>query len=150
MKMPKLNLPEANLKIKLVKENTQVFDKVRKKYFQLTAEEWVRQNFIHYLHNNKKYPLGLMKVEKLVKYNGMQTRADIVLCDLQGKPNIIVECKSPDQKINQATFNQIAKYNYQLKANFLVVTNGIKHFCCKMDYAKSSIQFLEAIPLYTP
>ncbi len=147
--MPKLNLPDANLKIKLVKEDTQVFDKVRKKYFQLTSEEWVRQHFIHYLNNYKKYPLGLMRVERLVKYNGMQTRADIILYDLQGQANIIVECKSPNLEINQSAFSQIAKYNYQLKANFLIVTNGMKHFCCKMDYKNSSIQFLEDIPSYT-
>jgi len=148
MELPKLNLPNAALKIKLVEETTQVFDEVRKKYLVLTPEEWVRQHFIHYLNTEKNYPLGLMGVEKMVKYNGIQTRADIVLYNTEGKANIIVECKSPYVKIKQDTFNQIAKYNSQLKVKYLVVTNGMKHYCCKMDYDTSEIEFLEEIPTY--
>ena len=103
MEMPQLNLPFAALKTKLVEGTTQVFDEVRKKYFILTPEEWVRQHFIHYLNNEKKYPLGLMGVEKLVKYNGLSTRADIVLYDKDAKATMIVECKAPKIKITQNT-----------------------------------------------
>jgi type I site-specific restriction endonuclease len=148
MNLPQLNLPIAALKTKLVEGTTQVFDQVRKKYLLLTPEEWVRQHFIHYLNQEKNYPLGLMGVEKMVKYNGMQTRADIVLYAADGKPNMIVECKAPNVKITQDAFNQIAKYNFKLQVPLLVVTNGMKHYCCKMDYKTSEIKFLEEIPSY--
>ena len=148
MNLPQLNLPIAALKTKLVEGTTQVFDQVRKKYLVLTPEEWVRQHFIHYLNQEKNYPLGLMEVEQMVKYNGMQTRADIVLYTTDGKPNMIVECKAPNVKITQDAFNQIAKYNFKLKVRYLVLTNGIQHFCCQMDYETNGIKFLEEIPSY--
>ena len=148
MNMPQLNLPNAVLKTKLVEGTTQVFDAVRKKYLVLTSEEWVRQHFIHYLNLEKNYPLGLMGVEKMVKDNGMQTRADIVLYSSEGKPNMIVECKAPKVKITQDAFNQIAKYNFKLRVDFLVVTNGMQHFCCAMDYENNKITFLGEIPSY--
>ena len=146
--MPQLNLPNAALKTKLVEGTTQVFDAVRKKYLVLTPEEWVRQHFIHYLNKEKNYPLGLMGVEQMLKYNTMQTRADIVLYTTDGKPNVIVECKSPKVKITQDAFNQIAKYNFKLKVDFLVVTNGLQHFCCAMDYKNNKITFLKEVPSY--
>ncbi len=148
MKMPHLNLPKVALKIKSVEGTIQVFGQVRKKYFVLTPEEWVRQHFIYYLNKEKNYPMGLMQVEKMIKYNSMQTRADIVLYNKEGKSNMIVECKAPEVKITQDTFNQIAKYNFQLKVDFLVVTNGIKHYCCQMDYEKNEITFLDDIPVF--
>ena len=129
-------------------EKTYIFDVVRKKYLLLNPEEWVRQNFIHYLNKEKKYPLGLMGVEQMVKYNSLKTRADIVMYNTEGKANIIVECKAPDVKITQDTFNQIAKYNSQLKVKYLMVTNGMNHYCCKMDYESNRITFLEEIPSY--
>ena len=132
----------------MVEEKTHIFDDVRKKYLLLTPEEWVRQNFIHYLNKEKKYPLGLMGVEQMVKYNSLKTRADIVIYNLEGKPNVIVECKAPEVKITQDTFNQIAKYNSQLKVKYLIVTNGMKHFCCQMDYENNKIIFLEDVPAY--
>ena len=146
MNMPQLNLPNVALKTKLVEGTTQVFDAVRKKYLVLTAEEWVRQHFIHYLNSEKKYPLGLMGIEQMVKYNEQSTRADIVLYTNEGKPNMIVECKSPKVKITQDAFNQIAKYNFKLRVDFLVVTNGMQHFCCAMDYENNKITFLNEVP----
>ena len=146
MELPKLNLPNSVLKIKLVEETTQVFDEVRKKYFKLTAEEWVRQNFIHYLNKDKNYPFGLMGVEKMVKYNSLKTRADIVIYNREGMPSVIVECKAPNVKITQDAFSQIAKYNYKLRVKYLVVTNGLQHFCCGMDYENNKIAFLADIP----
>ena len=131
-----------------MEEKTHIFDEVRKKYLLLNPEEWVRQNFIHYLNKEKKYPLGLMGVEQMVKYNSLKTRADIVIYNLEGKPNVIVECKAPEVKITQDTFNQIAKYNSQLKVKYLIVTNGMKHFCCQMDYENNKITFLEDVPTY--
>ena len=148
MNMPQLNLPNAVLKTKLVGGTTQVFDAVRKKYLILTHEEWVRQHFIHYLNSEKKYPFGLMGIEQMVKYNDQSTRADIVLYTNEGKPSMIVECKAPKVKITQDSFNQIAKYNFKLKVDFLVVTNGMQHFCCAMDYENKKITFLEEIPQF--
>ena len=141
-------LPNVALKTKSVEGTIQVFDVIRKKYFVLTPEEWVRQHFIHYLNNEKNYPMGLMGVEKMVKYNALKTRADIVLYTREGKAKMIVECKAPNIKITQDTFNQIAKYNFKLKVEYLVVTNGIQHFCCRMDYENNSISFLEDIPTF--
>tara|TARA_B100000745_G_C20044374_1_gene355987 strand:- start:70 stop:516 length:447 start_codon:yes stop_codon:yes gene_type:complete len=148
MKMPQLNLPKVALKTKSVEGTIQVFDVIRKKYFVLTPEEWVRQHFIHYLNTEKNYPMGLMGVEKMVKYNALKTRADIVLYTTEGKAKMIVECKAPNVKITQDTFNQIAKYNFKLKVPFLVVTNGMQHFCCKMDYEKNINCFLEEVPAF--
>ena len=148
MKMPHLNLPKVALKTKSVEGTIQVFGQVRKKYFVLTPEEWVRQHFIHYLNNEKNYPMGLMGVEKMVKYNALKTRADIILYTTEGKAKIIVECKAANVKITQDTFNQIAKYNFKLKVPFLVVTNGMQHFCCRMDYENNSISFLEEVPAF--
>ena len=148
MELPQLNLPIAVIKTKLVKGTMQVFDVVRKNYFQLNPEEWVRQNFIHFLNIEKNYPIGLMGVEKMVKYNNLQTRADIILYNSEGSPTMIVECKAPDVKITQDTFDQIAKYNYKLKVKFLVVTNGMQHFCCEMDYEKNTNCFLKEVPAF--
>lgn len=147
-KLPILSLPIYKLKMKSEGEKTYIFDVVRKKYLLLTPEEWVRQNFIHYLNKEKKYPLGLMGVEQMVKYNSLKTRADIVMYNTEGKANIIVECKAPDVKITQDTFNQIAKYNSQLKVKYLLVTNGMNHYCCEMNYEKNEIVFLEEVPTY--
>ena len=148
MEMPQLNLPFAALKTKSVEATIQVFGQVRKNYFVLTPEEWVRQHFIHYLNKEKGYPLGLMGVEKMIKYNQLQTRADIILYNGDRKPTMIVECKAPNIKITQDAFHQIAKYNFQLKVKYLVVTNGMQHFCCQMDYEKNEITFLKEIPDY--
>ncbi|MAW21346.1 MAG: hypothetical protein CMD16_02995 [Flavobacteriales bacterium] len=146
MAFPQLNLPIADLKIKLVKGTTQVFDVVRKKYFQLTDEEWVRQNFLHYLNSEKKYPFGLMGVEKMIKYNNKRTRADIVLYNKDGSPRVIVECKAPHVEITQDTFNQIARYNFMLRVDFLILTNGMKYYCCKMDYENNTSSYVKEVP----
>ena len=148
MKMPHLNLPKVALKTKSVEGTIQVFDVIRKKYFVLTPEEWVRQHFIHYLNNEKNYPMGLMGVEKMVKYNALKTRADIILYTTEGKAKMIVECKAANVKITQDTFNQIAKYNFKLKVKYLVVTNGIQHFCCQMDYENNTNCFLKEVPAF--
>ena len=148
MDFSKLNLPHIVLKTKLVEGTTQVFDVVRRKYFKLTAEEWVRQHFIHYLNMYKNYPFGLMAVERMIKYNNLKIRADIVVYNSKGVPVLIVECKASNIKINQDVFDQIARYNFQLKVRYLIVTNGINHFCCEMDYTRNKIIFLDEIPIF--
>jgi len=146
---PQLNLPAYPFKIKTEGQRTQIFDRFRKKYVALTAEEWVRQHFINYLIAEKKFPESLITTETGVKYNTLQKRGDIFVYDDYGKPLLIVECKSPTVSITQKTFDQIAIYNKELKVKCLVITNGIKHYCCLMDYEKESYQFLEEIPLYS-
>ena len=141
-------MPIYKLKMKEIGKKIYIFDEVRKKYLTLNQEEWVRQNFIQYLNKEKKFPLSLMGVEKVISYNSLNTRADIVVNDTQGLENIIVECKSPEVKITQETFYQIAKYNSQLRVNFLIVTNGIKHYCCKRDYLNEKYDFIEEIPSF--
>ena len=134
MLMQELNLPKIDIKSKLVNESIQIFDIVRKNFFVLTPEEWVRQHVIHYLIFNKKYPKGLMQIEKLIKYNNLKTRADIVALNKNADPILLVECKAPSIKIDKNAFDQIAKYNFTLKAKYLFVTNGFDHYCCEMNY----------------
>ena len=146
--MQELNLPKIDVKSKLVNESIQIFDIVRKNFFVLTPEEWVRQHVIHYLIFNKKYPKGLMQIEKLIKYNNLKTRADIVVLNKNADPILLVECKAPSIKIDKNAFDQIAKYNFTLKAKYLFVTNGLKHYCCEMNYITGEKKFLKEVPDY--
>ena len=146
--MVALNLPAFEYKVRTVGQRTQIFDKIRKKFVVLTPEEWVRQHFINFLHFEKKYPLSLMKIEKGVKYMQSAKRTDIVIYGTNGFPTVVVECKSPDIKINADTFEQVARYNIALKANLIIVTNGLMHYCCYIDYNSNSFTFIEDIPPY--
>ena len=146
--MQQLNLPEADLKILKEYDKLKVFDIIRKKYVILTPEEHVRQEFIHYLINEKKYPKGLLSVEKKLNVFKTEKRADIVLYNTNLKPVVIIECKAPKINITQKAFDQIARYNMNFKAGYLIVTNGLKHFCCKPDYKNNSYEFLKEIPDY--
>ncbi|WP_282014360.1 type I restriction enzyme HsdR N-terminal domain-containing protein [Marinifilum flexuosum] len=146
--MENLNLPTYSFKIKSDLQRKLIFDSIRKKYVVLTPEEWVRQNFIRYLVEEKDYPPSLIAVEKKVDVNLLPQRSDIVLYNRNANPVMIVECKASKIKITQDVFNQIARYNMKLRVPFLVVTNGLKHFCCYMDYEKKSFKFLEDIPNY--
>ena len=142
-----LNLPKYDFKVKTEDGSTQIFDVIRKQFVKLTPEEWVRQNFIQYLIDEKKYPASLMVVEYALKYNNMQQRADI-LCFKAGTPQLMVECKAASVPINQKVFDQIARYNFSLKVPYLVVTNGLDHYCCAMDYEQNTYRFVEEIPLF--
>jgi len=146
--MQKLNLPEYQLTIRTLGEKKEIFDKIRKKYVALTPEEWVRQNFIAYLIDEKNYPATLISVETEVKLFKVKKRTDILIFQNTGKPLMIVECKAAEVKIDQQVFDQIARYNMALKVNYLVVTNGLSHYCCYLDYEKNSYHFLENIPVY--
>jgi len=146
--MQRLNLPTYSFKIKSSENNYVIFDIIRKKYVVLTPEEWVRQHIIHYLINEKKYPISLIAVEKKLILNNLTKRTDILIFNNEGLPHIIVECKAPSVKINQKAFDQIARYNLKLNANFLIVSNGLEHYFCKMDKIKETYIFLESIPTY--
>ena len=147
--MQKLNLPTFNLKLKSNENKTFIFDCLRKKYLVLTPEEWVRQHFVRYLMEIKKYPSSLIAVEKQLTLNQLKKRTDIVIFNKKGVPYIIVECKSPKVKITQATFDQIARYNLRLNAEFLVVTNGLNHYYCMLDSKNERYIFLNDIPVYS-
>lgn len=146
--MQKLNLPNYTFKLKSTENKTLIFDNFRKKYVVLTPEEWVRQHFATFLLKEKNYPLTLIAIEKQLKVLNLVKRTDILVFNTNGEPNIIVECKAPNITINQETFDQIARYNLKLKAEFLVVTNGIHHYYCKMDFKNESYVFLKDLPKY--
>jgi predicted type IV restriction endonuclease len=133
-----LNLPSFGLKIKEENGIYYIFDQIRKKYLVLTPEEWVRQHLIHFLIEIKKYPGSLMKLEGGLKLNNLQKRSDILLFNKYGKKIILVECKAPSVKITQDTFDQIARYNFVHKVEWLLVSNGMQHFCCRIDYEKKT------------
>lgn len=114
----------------------------------LTPEEWVRQHYVQYLLLEKKYPISLIAIEKQLTINGLKKRTDILIFNKQGNPDIIVECKAPSVEISQDTFDQIARYNLKLNANYLVVTNGLQHYYCKMDFKNEQYVFLEKLPNY--
>ncbi|MDN3620724.1 MULTISPECIES: type I restriction enzyme HsdR N-terminal domain-containing protein [Polaribacter] len=146
--MQKLNLPSYNFKLKSSENKTLIFDKLRKKYMVLTPEEWVRQHYVSFLIEEKKYPTTLIALEKQLTINNRKKRTDILVFNKEGNHEIIVECKAPSIKITQDTFDQIARYNLKLKANYLIVTNGLQHFYCKMDFEKETYIFLKDIPNY--
>ncbi|MFP4555743.1 MAG: type I restriction enzyme HsdR N-terminal domain-containing protein [Bacteroidales bacterium] len=143
-----INLPAYEIKIRKEGEIKQIFDPIRKKYVALTPEEWVRQHFINLLVTYKKYPRGLLAIEHPVKVNNMQQRVDIVAFNKQGKPMLIVECKAPDIQLTRKTYEQAARYNLTLKANYLVVTNGITHLCSRIDNESKKFYPLQDIPEY--
>jgi hypothetical protein len=147
--MQALNLPKYSLKLKSEGLKTFIFDCIRKKYLVNTPEEWVRQNFIQYLIQEKGYPASLMAVEMGIDVLNTKKRCDIVLYNALGKPTIIVECKAPSIKIGQDTFDQIARYNLTLNTNYLIVTNGLQHYVCIMDHENKCYHFLEEIPAYS-
>ena len=114
----------------------------------LTPEEWVRQHFILFLMEQKRYPASLIAIEKQLTINNRKKRTDILVFDSDGKHDIIVECKAPSIKITQDTFDQIARYNLKLNAKYLIVTNGLEHFYCKLDTENKTYIFLKEVPTY--
>ncbi|MCP9201118.1 type I restriction enzyme HsdR N-terminal domain-containing protein [Gramella sp. GC03-9] len=146
--MQKLNFPSYSFRFKNSQNKIAVFDDLRKKFIILTPEEWVRQHCVKFLKEEKKYPYSLINVEKQLKLAGLTKRYDIVVFEPDGKIKIVVECKAPSVKITQDTFDQIARYNMSLQAEFLMVTNGLQHFFCKLDYENETYIFLKELPQY--
>jgi hypothetical protein len=144
--MKQLNLPGYSFKIKSKEQKKYIFDEIRKKFVLLTPEEWVRQNFIRYLVQEKHFSSQLMAVEMTLEYNRLSYRADAVAYNRQMQPVLIVECKAPDVKLKQDHFDQIARYNMQLRVEYLIVTNGIHHYCCRIDFEQGKYAFLKDIP----
>lgn len=146
--MQRLNLPDYQFKIKQGGTRTVIFDAVRMRYVSLTPEEWVRQNFMRYLVSEKGYPQSLMAVEKQISLNGKMFRFDLVVYNRNGNPALVAEFKAPEIKITQEAFDQVVRYNYSLMVEHVVVSNGMQHFVCEIDYENNSFRYLEEIPCY--
>jgi len=143
-----LNLPPHPFKISDNNGQLTLFDEIRKKHIIITPEEWVRQHFVQYLINQKKYPKSLIKLEGGVKLNGMPRRTDIVVFNSAGEKILLVECKAPSIEVNQKVFDQVARYNITHRIPLLAVTNGLQHYYCRVDFDNKKYHFLEQLPEY--
>ncbi|MBO4445203.1 MAG: type I restriction enzyme HsdR N-terminal domain-containing protein [Bacteroidaceae bacterium] len=146
--MLELNLPPFDKKIIQDGDKVSIFDVIRRRYVALTPEEWVRQHFVHFLIDEKGFPLSHMSNEVQVKLNGMSRRCDTVLYDKSLQPILIAEYKAPTVDITQKVFDQICRYNIVLHVKYLIVSNGLSHYCCQIDYENGSYTFLPDIPTY--
>lgn len=146
--MRQLNFSKYQFRFKNSENKVAIFDVIRKKFIVLTPEEWVRQHVVQFLLEEKNYPKSLINVEKVLKVNGLRKRYDVVVYNSDGSIFILVECKAPEIKIAQATFDQIATYNMTLNAQFLMVTNGLNHYFCQMDFENEKYKFLSELPIY--
>jgi hypothetical protein len=143
-----LNLPKYEIKVTDRKGKKYIWDIIRRKYIRLTPEEWVRQHFVHFMIKHKHYPSSYLANEIQIELNGLKKRCDTVFYSSDLTPKIIIEYKAPSVEITQKTFTQICNYNWSLKADYLIVSNGIKHYCCKMDYVHQTYHFITEIPDY--
>lgn len=146
--MVQLYLPPYNIKVKNEDGRRKIFDILRRKYFVITPEEWVRQHFIHFLIDHKGYPVSLLANEVALSVGDKVIRADSVLYDKNLSPRMIIEYKAPHIKLTQKVFDQISAYNLLLHVDYLIVSNGIETYICKMDYAQQTYVFLETVPDY--
>lgn len=146
--MQNLNFPTYSFRFKNSENKVAIFDEIRKKFILLTPEEWVRQHTLHYLIQDKNYPKSHINVEKLIKINTLNKRYDIVVFQPNGEIFLLIECKAPEVAISQQTFDQIARYNLTLKAKYLMLTNGINHYFCQMDFENEKYIFLKELPEY--
>jgi len=146
--MLQLNLPEYNFRIKKQDNKLSIFDSQRKRYVSLTPEEWVRQHFIRFLIESKGYPAALLAIEKQLNMNGMKKRCDAILYDQNANPILIIELKAPNVPISQATFDQVAVYNAKLMVSFFMISNGIEHYCCKVNSETARYEYFPEIPHY--
>lgn len=146
--MIKLNLPPYPARVTEDQGKAKILDVLRRRYVALTPEEWVRQHFVHYLIEHKGYPAALMANEMSLSIGNKKLRADSVLYNRHLQPRMIMEYKAPTVEITQKVFEQIAAYNLLLHVDYLVVSNGLQHYCCRIDYDKRTYDFLHDIPTY--
>lgn len=146
--MQALNLPKYLFNIKIEDDKKLIFDEIRKRFLVLTPEEWVRQNFIKYLNSELEYPKSLMNIEGGLKLNGNKFRADLLIYNRRAEPLILIEFKAPDVNITQSTFDQISRYNTIYKVPYLIVSNGITHYFCIINFKQGVFTFLPEIPNY--
>lgn len=147
--MQSLNLPKFDVKLAIQNGKPVIFDKLRKKYVAATPEEWVRQHFVHFLITEKHYPENLIANEIGIKLNNTQKRCDTVIFTPCLEPLVIIEYKAPTVEVTRNVFDQIVRYNMVLRANYLIVSNGMQHYCCKINYEERSYDFLNEIPDYS-
>jgi hypothetical protein len=143
-----LNLPEFEVNLKKSEGKIWIFDGIRKKFVVLTPEEWVRQHLIQYFISHLNYPRTLIQVERGLQYNQLQKRSDFVVFDRQGKPWLLVECKSPEIQLDQKSVNQAALYNMEVKAKYVALSNGLKHVCYEAAERLEEITLLKDFPEY--
>ncbi len=143
-----LNLPSYDARIREFNGQRQIFDMLRRRYVALTPEEWVRQHFVHYLTDVKHYPKGLLCNEIELRLGEKKLRCDTVLYDQELQPRMIIEYKAPGISITQRVFNQITAYNMLLRVDYLIVSNGLQHYCCHLDRSLGQYVFLQEIPDY--
>ena len=143
-----MNFPAYSFRFKNSENKVSIFDEIRKKFILLTPEEWVRQHVVQFLLQDKKYPKSYINVEKLIKINDLSKRYDGVVFQPNGEIFLLIECKAPEVPISQQTFDQIARYNLVLKAKYLMVTNGLNHYFCQMDFENEKYVFLKELPEY--
>lgn len=146
--MKPLRLPSGNFKVKSTEKGRVIFDQIRKKFVHLTPEEWVRQHVVLFLLSRKRIPQHLMNIEKQLIIAGTIKRYDIISYNKDGSIHLIVECKAPHIKINQSVFDQVARYNLALNAQYLMVTNGMEHYFCTMDHVNQNYNFISDLPEY--
>lgn len=146
--MLSLNLPPYATKVAVRNGKNTIWDIIRRKYVALTPEEWVRQHFVHFLVEHKGYPASLLANEVALTLNGTSRRCDTVLYDRTLSPRMIIEYKAPHIPITQKVFDQICRYNLVFRVDYLIVSNGLSHYCCRMDYVHQSYQFLTDVPEY--
>lgn len=146
--MLSLNLPPYATKIAVRDGKNTIWDIIRRKYVALTPEEWVRQHFVHFLIGHKGYPASLLANEVALTLNGTSRRCDTVLYDRTLSPRMIIEYKAPHIPITQKVFDQIGRYNLVFHVDYLIVSNGLSHYCCRMDYERLSYEFLTDVPEY--
>ncbi|AXG74591.1 restriction endonuclease subunit R [Flavobacterium arcticum] len=144
--MQKLNFPDYTFRFKNSENKVAIFDEIRKKFIVLTPEEWVRQHVVRLLLENRQYPKSYVNVEKVIKINGLTKRYDVVVFQPNGEIFLLIECKAPNVAISQNTFDQIARYNMVAKAQYMMVTNGLNHYFCQMDYEQEKYIFLRDLP----
>lgn len=147
-KMNRLNLPQYKINVSNRNGRTVIFDDLRRKFVSLTPEEWVRQHFIHFLIEHKGYPKELLANEVEIMCGQKRLRCDSVLYDKSMQPQMIIEYKAPEIALTQKTLNQISAYNMLMKVDYLIISNGMQHFCCKTDYENRKFVLLKDIPSY--
>jgi len=143
-----LSFPTYDFRFRNDNGRTTVFDEIRRKFVVMTPEEWVRQHVVQFLMTDRGFPKSLINVEKMLRVNGLTRRYDVVVFNPDGSIRVLVECKAPEVAITQSVFDQIARYNLTMDAEFLMVTNGLSHYYCKLDYENSRYEFLPELPTY--
>jgi hypothetical protein len=146
--MQRLNLPDHGVKLRHDAEGDRVWDPLRRKWLVLTPEEWVRQHVLGHLMQDLGCPAALLSLEHTVSLNGLTKRADVVVHDRAGKPLLLVECKAPHIPMDRKVFEQAARYNLVFRVRYLLVTNGLVHYCCRLDLDTGVVEFLPKVPVF--